>query len=343
MTDSSEHEDWASRTSFSFYLTEPSCRTGNGLEIARLAATLAGSLTIAGKKGPGKIHRLRALGIGVPILFDPEGYKGGDLPEPEEWVRTQLEVGGAARALLPGALLTLDLDNPTAFTHAIYEQGRIAQTLGAVILVAVEAKVLVEHLDAFIDAVGTTGQPIAIVLVDGRDPLALAGAVLGLQCCAQQIADLTLLRSDQGAIGAIACGARHASIGITTTTRHLTTFNYPPRGRRDRSQRVFVLYAMDWFVARDIAAWRTAGLVFSCEFECCRGQTLDRFFDPDVDVRPHNMTALAQLALAVIEANPSERRQLFIDRCRVATLLYEPGSVSNLVEPKPQLKNWALS
>lgn len=329
--------------SFSFYLTEPSCKTGSGLEIAQTAARLAGSLTIAGPKGPGRIHRLRALGIDVPILFDREGYRADEAPDPEEWVRTQLDVGGAARALLPGVLLSLDLDNPSEFTRAILEQGRIAEALGAVILVAVEAKVLGEHCDAFIDALGIAGRPVAIVLVDGGDPLALAGAVQGLQRCARQLSDMTLLRSDQGAIGAIACGANHASIGITTTTRHLTTINYPPRGRRDRSQRVFVAQAFDWFVARDIAAWRTTGLVFACDLTCCRGQTLDRFFDPDQDVRLHNMTTLAELAQAIIGADPSQRRELFIDWCIAATQLYGPGRVPNLVKPKPQLESWALS
>ena len=118
----------------SFYLTIASNECGEGLDLARKADGLAGALTIAGPKGPGRIHRLRALGITVPIYFDAEGYKRQSVPETDEWVQTQRQVGGAERALLPGVSLEWNDGDHQVLRRLIHEQGRLSEANDAVML-----------------------------------------------------------------------------------------------------------------------------------------------------------------------------------------------------------------
>ncbi len=327
----------------SFYLTNASHERGEGLDLARKAARLAGALTIAGPEGPGRIHRLRALGVTVPIYFDAEGYKRQNVPEPDEWVQTQRQVGGAVRALLPGVSLEWNDGEHQVLRRLIHEQGRLSEATDAVMLLAVDARIVGRQSQVLIASIQATERPVAIVLAYGGDPLSLAGAVEGLQRLALQLEDVMLLRTDHGGIGALAFGAGHASIGLRTSTRHLVTAKFSANKKQEKSSRVFVPELMDWFIARDIASWRVAGLAFPCYLACCEGLTLDRFFDPDIDATPHNMHALEELARSVLGVNEIDRPKQFTNMCRTATQHYGPGSIRNLYKPKRQLTSWALS
>lgn len=328
---------------FSFYLTIASNERGEGLDLARTAARLAGALTIAGPEGPGRIHRLRALDVTVPVYFDAEGYKRESVPDPDEWVQTQRQVGRARRALLPGISLEWNDGEHQVLERLIREQGRLPEANDAVMLLAVDARIVARQSTALIDNIQATGRPVAIVLAYGGDPLSLVGAVDGLQRLASRLEDVMLLRTDHGGVGALAFGAGHASIGLRTSTRHLVTAKFSANKKRENSSRVFVPTLMDWFIARDIALWRVAGLAFPCDLACCEGRTLDRFFDPDLDATPHNMIALEDLAQSVLGVSEINRPRQFINMCRTATQHYGPGIARNLIKPKRQLTSWAFS
>lgn len=329
--------------SVSFYLTEPSCHTGTGLDNARTAARLAGSLTIAGPKGPAKIHRLRALGIDVPIYYDGEGYKRTDLPRAEEWVHTQLTVGGAAQAFLPGIFLDWNDGDHSKLVCEIQEQARIAAGTGAAMLLATDVRWIAKEPRVLIDTLGTAAQAVGIVLAHGGDPLSLKGAIPGLQALATSINRLSLLRCDQAAVGAIAFGAQHGSIGLTTSTRHYATRAMKPRKQPDNSPRLYSLPDLDWFMASHIAGWAAAGADFTCRLPCCNGGSLARFLHDSQFVATHNMTSLAYFARKIIDAEPTNRAAIFVRCCREATSRYGIGGFQVPVEPKAQLTGWALS
>lgn len=327
----------------SFYVTEPAIRRGQGLALARAAAHLAGALTIAGPAGPGMIYRLRTLGVDVPVFFDGLGYTGKELPPPEEWVRTQRQVGETTQALLPGVFVHWDADGHTQVVATIREQGRIAADTKSSLLLALDARCLAKQTDVLIEELRAVGRPAALVLAGRGDPLSLSGAVSGLQRLASHVDDLSLLRTDHGGIGALSFGAKHASVGLTTTTRHYAPKFFNPHKDNEPSQRLFVAQLMDWFKARDVAAWAAAGLVFSCDSPCCNGAGLERFFDPDNDAALHNMTTLADLANRVLNADSNAGHTYFIGQCRAAMRNYGLGVVRGLEKPKPQLTSWALS
>lgn len=341
------YSDSARRPSvFSFYVTEPSIGRGQGLARARAAAQLAGALTIAGPAGPGMFHRLRALGVDVPVFFDGLGYTGRELPPPEEWVRTQRQVGETTQALLPGVYVHWDATSVAELVAAIREQGRIAADADASLLISLDARYLAKQTDALLDELRAVSRPTALVLASSGDPLSVGGAVAGLQRLAAHVDDLSFLRTDHGGIGALAFGAKHASVGLTTTTRHYAPTFFNPHKDNEPSQRLFVPQLMDWFKARDVAAWSAAGLAFSCHLPCCNSLRLERFFDPDNDATLHNMSALADLASRVLDANSTnsyEAHGYFISQCQTAMQNCGLGIVRGLEKPKRQLTSWALS
>ena len=325
---------------FSFYLTAHHCTSRP--QDARAAASLADKLTIAGPKGPTAADRLRASGFNSPILFDGTGYARQDLPPPDVWVDRQRRAEAACH-LLPGFFLPWNKDSSDGFLAAVQEQSRIAADLDATILLAIDARWIARRTDLVVDTLCETGQAVALVLADPADPLSVGGAVPGLRRIASRVSRLSVLRSDHGAIGALAFGADHASVGLRTGTRHFAEAGKGARRNPGPSSRVFVRSLLDWFLADQIAGWTAAGRDLECDLECCDGRSLGRFIDPDLDVNSHNMKALAEVAEYVLNADPVERARLFLDVCRDAASKYGVAGFKGPENPKPQLTSWVLS
>ena len=335
--------EWAperGRPTFSFYVTAHHCRQKP--QIVEAAVDLADAVTVAGPMGPEVIRRLRESGLQAPVLFDGMGYAGKDLPAPDDWVGLQRGVG-AARLLLPGALLAWDRNDDSEFIVTVQEQDRIAAALDATMLFAIDVRWVARRTDLVVETLRSADQPAALVLIHRGDPLSERGAVQGLRRVVQRASGVSLLRSDHGAIGALAFGALHASVGLTTSTRHYAP---PAKGswrRPGQSARLFVRPLLDWFLASDVAGWTAAGQAIICRLPCCNGQSLARFLDPDVDADWHNMNALADLADYVINAYASDRVTEFLNECRSATGWYGLAGFNGPEKPKAQLTGWALS
>lgn len=335
--------DWAPegpRPTFSIYMPVP--RSGRSFHIVGAAADLVGAVTVAGPDGPEVIRRQRDLGLDCSVLFDGMGYAGTRVPAPADWVTMQ-RAAGAAHSLLPGVFLDWDRNDNTAFLLAVDEQSRIARDLGVAQLFAIDVRWIARKPEVVIDALQSAYQPVALVLVHRDDPLSESRAVQGLRRLVQQVSRVSLLRSDHGAIGALAFGAEHASVGLTTSTRHYT----PPTKRAWRgpgqSARLFVRPLLDWFLASHVAGWTAAGKAIVCNLTCCHGQSLARFLDPDLDADWHNMNALTDLADYVINAPKSDRASEFLGQCRSATKWYNLAGFKGPEKPKAQLTGWVLS
>ncbi len=324
-----------SATSFSWYVppTHRLLVQGGGL---------ADAVTIAGPKGPTEIRKLRQAGFSSAVLFDGTGYKGTDLPPAVAWIAQQ-RAAGADRALLPGVFAPWDKDDHTSLVALVTEQSRISADLDATMLVAIDARWLAKRTEILTDALISAARPAALVLGHPADPLSLGGAVAGLRWLVGRVPHLSLLRSDHGAVGAVAFGADHASIGLSTTNRHFATVAMKPRSAPGRSSRVFVRQLIDWFRASEIAGWSAAGADINCRLRCCNGAPLDRFLDDDLDATWHNMVALADFAAYVLDADPDDRPAEFLNECRAAAGRYGLAGFNGPENPKAQLTGWALS
>ena len=335
--------EWAledRRPTFSFYFTEYLCTRRP--EVLMAAESLADAMTVAGPKGPEVVRRLRESGVQTPVFFDGMGYRSENPPDPDNWVRQQ-QIAGAAHPLLPGVYLHWDEDGDAGFISAVQEQSRIAAGLGATKLLAIDARWIARRTEVVVDTLRSAGQSTALVLVHRSDPLSERRAVPGLRCVVQQVGGVSLLRGDHGAIGALAFGAEHASVGLTTSTRHYAP---PAKGawrRPGQSARIFVRPLLDWFLASDVAGWTAAGQAIICHLPCCDGRALARFLDPDLDADWHNMNALADLADYVINADAADRATEFLNECRSATAWYGLAGFKGPEKPKAQLTGWVLS
>ena len=340
MTTGAEWEAASRHPTFSFYLTAPACKKNPAVAFA--AAGLADALTIAGHNAPEVAKQLRDSGLEIPLLIDGMGYKFENLPKPEKWVEQQSRVG-AARLLLPGVFIPWERDSEAAFVGIIKEQGRVAKDLGAMILAAADVRWVARKTDWVVDSLLSTGQPVALILADRGDPLSVGGAVIGLQRLASQIVLLFLLRSDHGSIGALAYGANHASIGLTTSTRHYAHSSSGAWRNPGSSARLFVRPYLDWFLAHVVAGWTAAGSSLLCPLPCCGGGSLSRYLDDDFDATWHNMNALAEFASHIVAAEPADRRAEFLNACRHAASQYGLAGFQGPEDPKAQLTSWSFS
>jgi len=324
-----------SATSFSWYVPPTHKLLVQG-------GDLADAVTIAGPKGPTEIRKLRQAGFSSPVLFDGTGYKGTDLPPADAWIAQQRAVG-ADRALLPGVFGPWDKDDHTSLVDLVTEQSRISADLDATMLLAIDARWLAKRTEILTDVLGSADRPVALVLGHPADPLSLGGAVAGLRWLARRVPHLSLLRCDHGAIGAVAFGADHASIGLSTTNRHFATIAMKPRSAPGRSSRVFVRQLIDWFRASEVAGWSATGADINCRLRCCGGASLARFLDADLDATWHNMVALADFAAYILDADPDDRAAEFLNECRAAAGRYGLAGFKGPENPKAQLTGWALS
>ena len=191
--------------------------------------------------------------------------------------------------------LPWDKDDTSLLVSTVAEQARMAADSGATIVLAIDAHWIARKAEFLTEVLRAADQPIALVLAHRADPLSIGGAVSGLRWISSRVSHLSVLRSDHGAIGAVAFGADHASLGLTTTNRHLATSTMKPRRLPGRSSRLFVRQLLDWFRASEIAGWSATGADVVCRLRCCNGAPLSRFLDDDLDATWHNMTALGGL------------------------------------------------
>ena len=340
MTGKLEWERECSRPTYSFYLTASRCSTDPVGAIR--AAQLAGSITIAGADGPRVVRRLRAAGLEVPVRFDAVGYDGKTQFDPTDWIRRQREAA-ATQLLLPGTRVPWEKGNADLLSTIVSEQSQYAIDLGASLLLAIDPRWLARDVELLVEVLRAAGQPTAIVLVHRDDPLSVGGAVAGLRFLASRLEDLVILRCDHGAIGALAFGARHASLGLTTGTRHYAPPDTSPWKRPGSSARLFDRDRLDWFLASDIAAWESARGDFICRLDCCAGLSLARFLDPDEDSDLHNMTSLKDFADYIVLAEAADRGSVFMRACEEAVSLYGLAGFHGPENPKAQLTGWAFS
>lgn len=322
--------------SYSFYV---SCRRP---DLIKRAAGFGDALTVAGPNGPNIVRKLRESGFDTPALFDGLGYTDKEAPNVESWIDAQVRAC-ADQVLLPGVFVPWDKDGVPQLVSIVAEQARVAAAFDATLLIAIDARWLARRYETLTDVLLAAERPIAVVLADAADPLADGRAVTGLRWLAARLSHLSVLRCDHGALGAVAFGADHASIGLTTSTRHYAAVGMKPFRVLDDSARLFLRRLLDWFRAAQLAGWSAAGTELICPLQCCEGGALDRYLDADRDATWHNMNALADFADLIVGAPSTDRSTVFLEACRSAASRYGIAGMHGPEHPKSQLTSWALS
>ena len=304
--------------------------------------SIGDAITVAGVSGPDVVARLRKEDRfgDIPVLFDGEGYRGKLAGREGRWLDQQYEAG-ADRIFTPGSWIENDESSlARGLTTEIKWSERVG---GATLLLAVDHRWISSKTHCLITHLKNVDGPVALILGNPGDPLGASGAVNGLAELSMSVPNLTLLRCDHGAIGALAFGITHGAIGVTTAYRHFVPPTSTGGGRRnDNTPRVFIAQLMDWFTTFRVAGWSTTKVPIRCSEPCCRGGRIDRFLNEDENVIEHNTTALASIAEYVLNAPRDETRRIWAGLCLHAMEFYGPmGNLVNEIEPKSQLVQWA--
>jgi hypothetical protein len=332
----------ASRTlggTHSFYVpsTEP--------EFITSCALVADAVVVHGPKGPRVIEALRREGFTGAVVFDRGSYERATKPiDAGSWFAAQAGAG-ADRLLTQGHWVEWDETGDALRIGIEAARAEADGTAGVTLLLAIDSRWVTTTTGLYLTMAVLAQVPehVALVLSHRDDPLGAQTAVTNLQALITNVANLSFLRSDHGAIGAVALGAAHGSTGLMPRYRHFVPPTVTGGGRtEDRTARVFVWHLMDWFTGFTIAGWGAIGFDLRCDFDCCRGQSLARFFNELLSADDHNRTVLAAVADYALGAERQDRLGEFSRLCNDALAYYGPmGKLSDVTVPKSQLKQWA--
>src|SRR6266851_5351846 len=221
------------RASFSFYLPATS-----GPLIAG-CAEVADAVVLHGPNGPKVIEAMRRDGFSGTALFDAARYERDARPlDPSAWFDSQ-HAAGADRLLTPGRWVPWDPSGDALRDAIRIERAPAAGSGDATMLLAIDSRWITKGIYMTIAALRDVPEPAALVLSHRDDPLGSSDAVNNLLGLTRSVSKLTFLRSDHGAVGALAFGAGHASVGLRPMYRHFVPPNVVAGGiPNDRTPRV---------------------------------------------------------------------------------------------------------
>lgn len=324
---------------FSFYV--PATKAA----LIKECASAADAVVVHGPRGPEVVSQMRRDGFTGTVLFDRADYEPRAKPmPPNAWFDTQLGAG-ADRLLTGGRWVGWDTSGDALRIAVDAVRAEVEDVPNMTLLLAVDSRWLTnsDGLYRSIEILEQVPEPVALVLSHRDDPLGSMVAVNNLLALTRKVKRLSFLRSDHGAIGAVATGASHGSTGLMPRYRHFVPPTVTPGGRvHDKTARVFVRDLMDWFTGFTIAGWGATGVNLNCALDCCGGQSLARFFDERLSADDHNRTVLAWLAAHVLDSEPEDRLGEFSLLCNRALDHYGPmGKLSDVTHAKSQLEQWA--
>lgn len=213
------------------------------------------------------------------------------------------------------------------------------------IVIALDARWLVEDRAALLRCLRSSSIPVAIVLGHQNDPLARKGAVDGLVEVFTEIPDTSLLRCDFGALGALAYGATIGAVGLTTSHRHAVRPGDFAGGRRGaRTLRVVQRDSLTFFSADILERVRHVDPYCFCTV--CQGQPLHRFIDLGLrsEANRHNVAVWRSVANEVLWERPEHRSAAWLGICKKALEWereFELKARTDALRVDAQIRRWA--
>ena len=305
-------------------------------------ANSAGGVVLRGPRGGKAANRLRQQRYGGPLWLDPASYDRSSNSSPtlwDDWHQRQLEVD-VAELISPGAYV--GRADHLALQQALRLEGNWVQEHGGRLSLALHYSWLTEDPQTLIRQLSGVGLPFALAFADRYDPLGRARAVEGLVELLYAVSDVTILRSDIGAVGSVAHGAKLGALGTSPTTRHV----FPPDqkgGGPSKSPAVFVGTLLGFMTGAALDALPAAASP-TCHLRCCNGLALRRLNTRarDAEAIRHNRIAIGQVLDDLI-ASKHPPHTAFGKMCRQAHT--EAQSLSILagrpIDVSAQIRAWA--
>lgn len=255
------------------------CSAGDVSAIRVLADRPGSGLVLCGARALERAVELRRDGFTAPLLYDAERYKGN-----RRWLAAAPFSHGLLDQQRHLRLVALtdsgyvDAGDHAGLAAILDRAARCEPPVVATLPLHLAWLVDPAELDRLIDEIRDHRVTVALVLEDTADPLGRRQVLDGLLRVLRCGVPAVLLRSDIGAVGALAHGARAAAIGVRSAQRHL----YP---RTEKSGYV-PPGPPSALIAQCLAFRRVDALaegvqldpddrMWLCECATCRGRTVD--------------------------------------------------------------------
>jgi hypothetical protein len=215
---------------------------------------------------------------------------------------------------------------------------------GGRIVLALGRELVADHTPFVAARLAAAPYPLAITLEDTDYPFDRAGVVAGMADLIDAVDDLYLLRTDLGALGAVAAGAGLGAVGTAPGVRRVKRRRQErTRGGPGPAPSVFVEDLLCFRLGTYLDEWPGDATV-RCRRPCCDGKPLRRFtgFHLAEDVLIHNLHAVAAVADHVLDRAPEERLAAFGELCRSAIEAHGSWAVlaRRPLRVKPHLTAW---
>ena len=305
-------------------------------------ANSASGVVLRGKKGNKAASRLRQQGYRGPLWLDPAAYdrsSSSSLTLWDDWHQRQMELE-VVEFISPGAYVSGA--NAAALKSALRSQGNWVQEHGGRLSLALHYSWLTRDLQTLTKQLRGVGLPLALAFADRYDPLGYVGAVEGLIELLSAVSDVTLMRGDIGAVGAVAHGATLGAVGTSPTNRHV----FPPNqkgGGPSTSPAVFVASLLSFKTGAALDALPAAASP-TCELRCCNNLALRRLNTraKDAEAIRHNRIAIRQVLDNLIAAKRAPYAA-FKAMCQQAQTEAHNMSIQarRPIDVSAQIKAWA--
>lgn len=248
----------------------------------------AGGIVLTSRAGIHKARELRAAGFAGSLVIDlidvdRHGTLDGQARRRAAWCSLS-EIDDIQVVIAPSRRIpsgdTSALDAQLDETSELLANARSHEAGARVPGLALDSRWLSQdaHLEELVSRLRDWGQLVAIAFADPYDAVGSRVRVRNLRRLVATV-DVALVRSDLAGIGAWSYGARFASVGLSSTVRHIPVpLTGPPRTQRDLTPHVLVPGCLGWvkgsalYFAGDHPALR-------CSCDVCQHRPLARLGD----------------------------------------------------------------
>ena len=322
--------------------------SGSVSQVEALAyAQTSGGLVTRGEAGLRLALQLRNNGWSGPLWLDPAIYERPPVESDstlfgDRWTVAQADLR-AEEPISPGSYVEA-VDRSGLAIALRRETDWTADAEGARISLALHWAWLTDRSNLLATELKAVGQPVAVALADTNDPLAHAQSVAGLVRLIREVPNLMLLRCDLGALGAVAAGARTATIGTSTTVRHVVPLGKRGGGvPRDQTPSLFIPSLLAFKLGSFLEQLPRRAIP-TCDLACCLGARLSRFNDGRMlaEARTHNRLAFQVVVDELTACAPADRLATFRRMCQKAILDTQVLEVAarRPIKPSRQLSGW---
>lgn len=321
-------------------------------EAARLGEHLDG-IVLSGAGAYARARQLRLRGYERDVLVDPAEYANDEPESPQ----LSLDVGLDPSTLQHEARTSIFLAPSCEYVH-VGDEGALARVIErgqflcqshesheSAMVLPLDSRWLSNGVARLLGHLRGVDTSVALVLGDPNDPLGRKGAVEGLLAVLKACPGTMLLRSDLGAVGALANGARLAAIGLTTTHRHAVRRGGFAGGRRgDRALRVIHPILLTFFSGEVLE--RVRHVDPGCDCAACEGAPLARFGDGRLreEANRHNVLIWRRFLDQILDVPAGNRSAAWWQLCQHA-LSYEEvlqdRAGTNALQVDTQVRRWA--